>query len=117
MLDHFCVFTKGGALLWTWQMTALRGNPIDALVRSCLLEERSGEDSFSYNPPSGIPYTLKWTLHNVRLQQASHKLVEQLHTSLAQTVSQQHVWLHISAQLSFMLQQPKHFADRAAPLL
>ena len=65
MLDHFCVFTKGGALLWTWQMTALRGNPIDALVRSCLLEERSGDDSFTYNPPSGIPYTLKWTLHNV----------------------------------------------------
>ncbi|KAK9799811.1 hypothetical protein WJX73_001989 [Symbiochloris irregularis] len=64
MLDHFCVFTKGGALLWTWQMTALRGNPIDALVRTCLLEERSGDDSFTYSPPAGVPYTLKWTLHN-----------------------------------------------------
>lgn len=48
-------------------MTALRGNPIDALVRSCLLEERSGDDSFAYQPPIGNPYTLKWTLHNVCL--------------------------------------------------
>lgn len=34
MLDYFCIFTKGGALLWTIQLTALRGNPIDVLVRS-----------------------------------------------------------------------------------
>jgi len=60
-----CIFTKGGALLWTWQMAALRG-PVDALIRTCLLEERSGEASFSYTPPSGAAYTLKWTLHNVR---------------------------------------------------
>ena len=33
MLDYFCIFTKGGALLWTIQLTALRGNPIDVLVR------------------------------------------------------------------------------------
>jgi len=61
-----CIFTKGGALLWTWQMAALRGLPVDALIRTCLLEERSGEASFSYTPPSGAAYTLKWTLHNVR---------------------------------------------------
>ena len=61
-----CIFTKGGALLWTWQMAALRGLPVDALIRTCLLEERSGESSFSYTPPSGAAYTLKWTLHNVR---------------------------------------------------
>ena len=66
MLDYFCIFTRGGALLWTWQLTALRGDPIDALVRTCLLEERTGESSFTYKPPTGLPYTLKWTLHNVR---------------------------------------------------
>ena len=38
MLDYFCIFTKGGALLWTIQLTALRGNPIDVLVSSALLQ-------------------------------------------------------------------------------
>ena len=66
-----CIFTKGGALLWTWQMAALRGLPVDALIRTCLLEERSGESSFSYTPPSGAAYTLKWTLHNVRGSRAA----------------------------------------------
>ena len=65
MLDHFCIFTKSGVLLWTWSVTALRGSPVDALVKLCLLEERSGESSFTYTPPSGAAYTLKWTLHNV----------------------------------------------------
>ena len=45
--------------------TALRGNPVDALIRNWLLEERSGESSFSYTPPNGAAYSLKWTLHNV----------------------------------------------------
>ena len=90
MLDHFCIFTKSGAstaaaaslcsqrmlssrlsqyagvLLWTWSVTALRGSPVNALVQHCLLEERTGESSYTYNPPSGAAYTLKWTLHNVR---------------------------------------------------
>lgn len=68
MLDYVCIFTKGGALLWTWSLvsgSALRGNPVDALIRNWLLEERSGETSFSYTPPSGAAYSLKWTLHNV----------------------------------------------------
>lgn len=64
MLDSFCIFTKGGALLWTIQLAALRGDPVNALIRTCLLEERLGESSFSYTPPSGSAYTMKWTLHN-----------------------------------------------------
>ncbi|EIE23438.1 SRP54-domain-containing protein [Coccomyxa subellipsoidea C-169] len=67
MLDYVCIFTKGGALLWTWSLmsgTALRGNPVDALIRNWLLEERSGESSFTYTPPNGAAYSLKWTLHN-----------------------------------------------------
>lgn len=60
MLDHFSIFTRGGLVLWTFQLTsALKGSPIDALIRSCLLEERSGETSFSQGE-----YTLKWTFHN-----------------------------------------------------
>lgn len=65
MLDSFCIFTKGGALLWTIQLAALRGDPVNALIRTCLLEERLGESSFSYTPPSGSAYTMKWTLNNV----------------------------------------------------
>lgn len=67
MLDSFCIFTKGGALLWTIQLAALRGDPVNALIRTCLLEERLGESSFSYTPPSGSAYTMKWTLHNVNI--------------------------------------------------
>ena len=66
MLDYFCIFSKGGALLWTWQLTALRGSPVEVLIRTCLLEERSGEQSFTYKPPVGSSYTLKWSLDNVR---------------------------------------------------
>lgn len=68
MLEYACIFTKGGALLWTWSLVSgsgLRGNPVDALIRTCLLEDRSGESSFTYTPPSGSPYSLKWTMHNV----------------------------------------------------
>ena len=67
MLDAFCIFTKGGALLWTIQLATLRGDPVNTLIRTCLLEERLGESSFSYTPPSGSGYAMKWTLHNVRL--------------------------------------------------
>ena len=66
MLDYFCIFARGGALLWTYQLTALKGGPVDALIRNCLLEERVGDKSYNYKPPQGASYTLKWTLHNVR---------------------------------------------------
>lgn len=68
MLDYFCIFSKGGALLWAFQMAALKGAPVNALVRTYLLEERSGESSFFYTPPAGAPYTLKWTMDNVRVR-------------------------------------------------
>ena len=65
MLDYFCIFARGGALLWTYQLTALKGGPVDALIRNCLLQERVGDKSYNYEPPQGASYTLKWTLHNV----------------------------------------------------
>ena len=47
---------------------SLQGDPVGALVRSCLLEDRGGERSFSYAPPasSGGGYLVKWSFHNVR---------------------------------------------------
>lgn len=64
MLDYFCIFTKGGVLLWAMSFTALKGDPVNSLIRTCLLEERSGEASFAYTSPSGGAYTLRWALNN-----------------------------------------------------
>ncbi|GER37117.1 signal recognition particle receptor alpha subunit family protein [Striga asiatica] len=58
MLEQLLIFTRGGLLLWTCG-NALRGSPIDTLIGSCLLEERSGAASYNYDS-----YTLKWTFHN-----------------------------------------------------
>lgn len=73
MLDLFAVFTRGGALLWTLQFTALRHSPVEALntlIRSCLLEERSGDSTFTFVPKAGAHQAMKWTFHNVRFQRA-----------------------------------------------
>ncbi|KAL6558156.1 hypothetical protein OROMI_018506 [Orobanche minor] len=65
MLEQLLIFTRGGLILWTCRElgNALRGSPIDTLIRSCLLEERSGAASYNYDAP-GAAYTLKWTFHN-----------------------------------------------------
>ncbi|XP_054792966.1 uncharacterized protein LOC129298568 [Prosopis cineraria] len=65
MLEQLLIFTRGGLILWTCKElgNALKGSPIDTLIRSCLLEERSGAASFNYDAP-GASYTLKWTFHN-----------------------------------------------------
>ncbi|KAJ1299219.1 hypothetical protein BS78_01G515000 [Paspalum vaginatum] len=63
MLEELLIFTRGGLILWSscraLGAAALRGSPIDALIRSCLLEERSADASFSHDN-----YALKWTFHN-----------------------------------------------------
>lgn len=67
MLDYFAIFTKGGALLWTLQFTALKHSPVEALnalIRTCLLEERAGETSYTYAPKLGAAQTLVWTYNN-----------------------------------------------------
>jgi signal recognition particle receptor subunit alpha len=44
MLEAVQIFTKGGLILFSWSLglAAVKGNPVDALIRTCLLEERSG---------------------------------------------------------------------------
>uniref|UniRef100_A0A0C9RQF1 TSA: Wollemia nobilis Ref_Wollemi_Transcript_2289_2327 transcribed RNA sequence n=1 Tax=Wollemia nobilis TaxID=56998 RepID=A0A0C9RQF1_9CONI len=65
MLEQLLIFTRGGLILWTCRElgNALKGSPIDALIRSCLLEERSADAAYQYDA-SGASYTLKWTFHN-----------------------------------------------------
>ena len=59
MIDLFTIFTKSGLVLFTHQLTSLKGNPIDELIRSVLLEGRSGEKAFTVDQ-----YAIKWTLAN-----------------------------------------------------
>ncbi|KAL9661694.1 hypothetical protein QQ045_026520 [Rhodiola kirilowii] len=65
MLEQLLIFTRGGLIMWTCKELghALKGSPIDTLIRSCLLEERSGAALYNYDAP-GAAYTLKWTFHN-----------------------------------------------------
>ncbi|KAL5705959.1 hypothetical protein ACHQM5_024181 [Ranunculus cassubicifolius] len=65
MLEQLLIFTRGGLILWTCKElgNALKGSPIETLIRSCLLEERSGNASYNYDAP-GAAYTLRWTFHN-----------------------------------------------------
>ncbi|KAK7329922.1 hypothetical protein VNO77_24104 [Canavalia gladiata] len=65
MLEQLLIFTRGGLILWSCNQfsNALKGSPIDTLIRSCLLEERSGAASYNYDAP-GASYSLKWTFHN-----------------------------------------------------
>eukprot|EP00271_Cylindrocystis_brebissonii_P011620 TRINITY_DN29498_c0_g1_i1.p1 TRINITY_DN29498_c0_g1~~TRINITY_DN29498_c0_g1_i1.p1 ORF type:complete len:700 (-),score=166.60 TRINITY_DN29498_c0_g1_i1:365-2464(-) len=64
MLDNFSIFTRGGLVLWTSiHLSNLKGSPVDALIQTCLLQERSGEASFQHGKDAAA-YTLKWTFHN-----------------------------------------------------
>ncbi|VAI11243.1 unnamed protein product [Triticum turgidum subsp. durum] len=64
MLEELLIFTRGGLILWSscralGGAALLKGSPIDALIRSCLLEERSGDAGFAKDA-----YALKWTFNN-----------------------------------------------------
>ncbi|CAL9751907.1 unnamed protein product [Musa acuminata subsp. burmannicoides] len=64
MLEQLLIFTRGGLILWELG-NALKGSPIDALIRSCLLEERSADAAFHFDAPGGgAAYTLKWAFDN-----------------------------------------------------
>lgn len=60
MIDFFTIFTKRGIVLFSYpQFTKLEGAPVDRLIKDVLLEERSGENSYSLDN-----YALKWTFVN-----------------------------------------------------
>uniref|UniRef100_A0A6B2KZZ6 SRP54-type proteins GTP-binding domain-containing protein n=1 Tax=Arcella intermedia TaxID=1963864 RepID=A0A6B2KZZ6_9EUKA len=61
MLEHFCVFTLTGFVLWRYDGgMVLRGQPVNELIKTVILEERSGMTSFPYDNQ----YILKWTQAN-----------------------------------------------------
>ena len=60
MLDYFTIFNKRGIVLFSYpQAKKLPGAPVDRLIKDVLLEERSGENSYSLDA-----YALKWTFAN-----------------------------------------------------
>ncbi|QDZ21825.1 subunit alpha of signal recognition particle receptor [Chloropicon primus] len=63
MLDYFSIFTLGGSVLWSHEWNGLVGNPINALVEECLIDQRATKKVFKYSSQS-VSYTLKWTQNN-----------------------------------------------------
>ncbi|KAK6172257.1 hypothetical protein SNE40_015958 [Patella caerulea] len=60
MLDFFSVFSKGGIVLWCFQGTSQLFTPsVNALIKSVILQERSGSNSFTHEK-----LVLKYKLDN-----------------------------------------------------
>ncbi|XP_049874961.1 signal recognition particle receptor subunit alpha [Pectinophora gossypiella] len=60
MLDLFSIFSKGGIVLWCFQSTSEIFTPsVNALIRSVILQERSGNNTFGH-----AALTLQYKLDN-----------------------------------------------------
>ncbi|XP_060804133.1 signal recognition particle receptor subunit alpha homolog [Amyelois transitella] len=60
MLDLFSIFSKGGIVLWCFQSTSDIFTPsVNALIRSVILQERTGNNTFNHNA-----LTLQYKLDN-----------------------------------------------------
>uniref|UniRef100_A0A8C2ZHF0 SRP receptor subunit alpha n=1 Tax=Cyclopterus lumpus TaxID=8103 RepID=A0A8C2ZHF0_CYCLU len=62
MLDFFTIFSKGGIVLWCFQGAGVSesfAGPVNALIRSVILQERSGNNSYTHEALS-----LKYKLDN-----------------------------------------------------
>ncbi|CAM0910356.1 unnamed protein product [Alopecurus aequalis] len=62
MLEELLIFTRGGLILWSLAggAAALKGSPVDALVRSFLLDGRSASGAGF----SDGPHALRWAFDN-----------------------------------------------------
>ncbi|GBG26430.1 Signal recognition particle receptor subunit alpha [Hondaea fermentalgiana] len=60
MLDVFMIFSKSGLVLFKYELATLKGDPVDALIRTVLLENRSTTDTV-FKVGS---YAIKWKLVN-----------------------------------------------------
>jgi signal recognition particle receptor subunit alpha len=59
MLDHISIFNQGGIVLWDLNWEKLKGNPINALIQTIFLEDRSGTEQFVQGG-----HALKWERAN-----------------------------------------------------
>jgi len=59
MLDHCLALRKNGVLLWRQSWAPMKGNPVDSLIRTVLMEERGGVDIYQDDAS-----TVKWSIDN-----------------------------------------------------
>jgi signal recognition particle receptor subunit alpha len=59
MIDKFVIFSKTGIVLWSKMMCALKAAPVSTLVKTVLLEERSGAKKHHQDD-----YALQWAFAN-----------------------------------------------------
>jgi len=63
MLDQFSIFTKAGALLWSFNYCKMKGNPVNELIKNVLLEVFL-ISSFFGTLPVGTLLTIFFQLHD-----------------------------------------------------
>ena len=61
MLDEFVIFSRRGLVVWKKTDSRVKGDPVDDLIRTVLLEERAGKSHHTC-----ASYALKWALDNER---------------------------------------------------
>ncbi|CAI5744661.1 unnamed protein product [Peronospora destructor] len=59
MIDHFVIFSRTGAVLWSRTLCKLSNNPVDNLINRVLLEDRAGEKKFIDDA-----YAMQWVFEN-----------------------------------------------------
>eukprot|EP00668_Euglena_longa_P040619 GGOE01053487.1.p1 GENE.GGOE01053487.1~~GGOE01053487.1.p1 ORF type:complete len:618 (-),score=258.25 GGOE01053487.1:1236-3053(-) len=59
MIDGFTIFHKGGRVLWSKSNVPILGSPINQLIKTVLLEERTSDNFFIHDA-----YKLHWLLAN-----------------------------------------------------
>ena len=59
MLDHVVIMRKSGAVLWKGSWATMKGDPINGLIRTVLMEERGGVDVYQDDDN-----TVKWIMDN-----------------------------------------------------
>jgi hypothetical protein len=59
MIDLFIIFTKTGLVLFSHKLSEIKGDPVDAFIKTVLLEERKGETTFTHES-----YAVRWNIRN-----------------------------------------------------
>ena len=59
MLDRVAVFSKSGAILWSQDYAPVKGDPVNAVIHTILLEDRTGKDLYQ-----DANYSVKWCIDN-----------------------------------------------------
>eukprot|EP00931_Biecheleriopsis_adriatica_P050841 TRINITY_DN29469_c0_g1_i2.p2 TRINITY_DN29469_c0_g1~~TRINITY_DN29469_c0_g1_i2.p2 ORF type:complete len:123 (+),score=19.06 TRINITY_DN29469_c0_g1_i2:143-511(+) len=58
MIEAFYIFTTGGPVLWSIQLTKITGDPVNALIRQVLVDEDEGRKDAIWVEP----YYMRWRL-------------------------------------------------------